>query len=159
MSKKRNKRSIKTGLPPGSLVHVGEINEENVKISVIDFTEHTYKEESQDNIIACSKYLSDSSTTWINLDGVHDVDIIKSFGNTFNIHPLVLEDITNTNQRPKFEDYDVYLFLISKSIHLLKDNKISSEQISLIILNNCVISFQQRKSDIFNQIRERIINN
>jgi magnesium transporter len=95
--------------------------------------------------------------TWINIDGLQKISIIERIGNHFNLHPLVLEDIANTGQRPKMEDYTEYLFLVLKMLQYSEeDNEIKGEQVSLILGSNWVVSFQETEGDVFDQIRERI---
>ncbi|MFX0034102.1 MAG: magnesium/cobalt transporter CorA [Candidatus Hermodarchaeota archaeon] len=94
---------------------------------------------------------------WIDITGLADVKIIEEIGNQFNIHPLILEDILNTNQRPKFEDYENYIFLVLKLLLWNESHEIfESEQISILFGSNYVISFLEQESDIFNPIFERI---
>jgi len=153
------KRSNTRGLPPGSIVHVGDKKTEKVKISVIDYNNTNFNEEEEDKIEKCFKFKRKPSVTWINVDGVHDVEIIKKLGDCFEIHPLVLEDIVNTDQRPKIEDFEKYIFFVLKMLYIdEKTHEIQSEQVSIIIGINYVISFQEKVGDVFNLVRERIRN-
>ncbi|HEX5742875.1 MAG TPA: magnesium/cobalt transporter CorA, partial [Flavobacteriaceae bacterium] len=96
-------------------------------------------------------------TSWINIDGIHNTEIIEALGNHFGHHPLLMEDILNTLSRPKLEEYEDYLFLNLKMLGIGKDqNAIISEQVSLILGKNYVISFQEQPGDIFDSIRVRI---
>ena len=95
--------------------------------------------------------------TWININGVHDPEIIERIGKQFKIHLLVLEDILNTGQRPKYDDFDDYIFVVLKMLYYDAENsEIAVEQVSLIIGENYVISFQEKEGDVFNPIRDRI---
>ncbi len=95
--------------------------------------------------------------TWINIDGIHEVEIIEKIGSHFGFHPLMLEDIVNTGQRPKLEDSESYIFIVLKMLYFdEKAGEINAEQVSLIIGSNFVISFQEKEGDVFNHIRERI---
>jgi len=152
------KRSLKKrGLPPGSLVHVGEKKTEKVRISIIDYSTGRFEEKEVRNVEECFPFKRKPTVTWINVDGLHEVDIIEKLGKCFEIHPLVLEDILNTDQRPKMEDFDKYIFFILKMLYIdIKTQEIHSEQVSLILGKNFVISFQESIGDIFDAVRERI---
>jgi len=101
-----------------------------------------------------------TSITWINIDGVQKIDVIEKIGKQFGIHPLVLEDIANTGQRPKMEDFVDYLFVVFRMLQYNEENKeIKTEQISLILGSNLVISFQENEGDVFDPIRERLRTN
>ena len=154
------KRSSKTiGLPPGSLVHVGEKRTSNVKITVIDYDEKNFEEKEVEKVEDCFPFKDKPTVTWINVDGVHQIDIIEKIGKHFGLHPLVLEDIVNTGQRPKMEDFEDYILIVLKMLyHSEKDNEIKAEQISLILGKNFVISFQETEGDVFDFVRERIRN-
>lgn len=152
-------RAKNVGLPPGTLVHTGEKTTGKVRISIIDYTESTFVEKKVDTIEECFPFKDTPSKTWINIDGVHQLDIIQKIGEHFDLHPLLLEDIVNTEQRPKMEDFDKYIFIVLKMLDY--DNiqhQINNEQLSLILGENFVISFQEREGDIFNAVRERIRN-
>jgi magnesium transporter len=151
------KSSKSRGLPPGSMVHIGERKTDKVKISLIDYSVGKYDEKEITNIEDCFPFKNRSSVTWINVDGLHEIDIIEKLGNSFDIHPLVLEDIVNTDQRPKMEDYEKYIFFVLKMLLIDdKTNMIHSEQISIILGQNFVISFQEAIGDVFDHVRERI---
>jgi magnesium transporter len=151
------KTSKSRGLPPGSLVHVGEKKTEKVRISLIDYSVGKFEEKEIKNVEECFSFKRKPSVTWINVDGLHEVDVIEKLGKCFEIHPLVLEDILNTDQRPKIEDFEKYIFFILKMLYINEQNKeIHSEQVSLILGKNYVISFQESNGDVFDSIRERI---
>lgn len=151
------KRSIKTGLPPGSLIHIGEKKAESVRISILDYDENQFQEKEAKTIEECFPFKDKPTTTWINIDGLHQVDIIEKIGKKFDFHPLLLEDILNTEQRPKIEDFETHIYIVLKMLYYdEKTNEITSEQISIIFGHNFVISFQEKEGDIFDPIRERI---
>ena len=151
------KISKKAGLPPGTLVHVGKVKDGTVKITTIDYDEKRFEEKKVKKVEECLPFKDKPTVTWINIDGIHQVDIIESIGKHFGVHPLVLEDIVNTGQRPKMDDFVNYIFVVLKMIYYDEnDDEIKTEQVSLLISQNFVISFQEREGDIFNPIRERI---
>ncbi len=153
------KASKSKDLPPGSLVYIGDKKDEKTEISIIDYTNKDLKELECKKIEECFKYKTKRSVTWINIDGISDTETISKIGKNFDLHPLVLEDILNTDQRPKIEDYDDYIFIVLKMLRHDENNKLSIEQISFILTRNVVISFQETKGDVFNAIRERIRKN
>ncbi|UCE38268.1 MAG: magnesium/cobalt transporter CorA [Thermoplasmata archaeon] len=157
MSRLFKKTSKTAGLPPGTLIHVGDKKTEKVKVTIMDYDESHFQEKECKKIEECFTFKDKPTVTWVNIDGIHQVDIIESIGKAFNIHPLVLEDILNTGQRPKHEDFDDYIFTVLKMLYYdEKEKVVKTEQVSLILCQNFVISFQEREGDVFNQIRERI---
>lgn len=147
----------KAGKAPGTIIYTGKPRQEKVKINVIDYTKDKIKEFEVTKIEESFKYADKKSTTWINITGVHNTEVVEKVGEHFKLHKLLLEDIVNTHQRPKIEDYDENLFLILKMIDFKdKENQIDIEQVSLIIGENFVISFQEKEGDIFEPIRKRI---
>ncbi|MFO7600634.1 MAG: magnesium/cobalt transporter CorA [Candidatus Desulfacyla sp.] len=149
--------SKKAGLPPGTLVHVGEKHTEAVKITLIDYNENRVEEKLDVSLDACLPFKSLPTVTWINVTGIHDIDIIKQFGEAFDIHPLILEDIVHTGQRPKLEDSGDYLYIVLKMLVSGKsENDFDAEQVSLVLGSNYVLSFQELEGDVFDSIRERI---
>ncbi|HUW23216.1 MAG TPA: magnesium/cobalt transporter CorA [bacterium] len=153
------KVSRKAGLPPGTLIHVGKKGEERVNISIIDYDEKHYQEKETENIEESFPFKDKPTVSWINIEGIHKIEIIEKIGKHFNLHPLLLEDILNTDQRPKIEDFDDYIFVVLKMLYYdEKEKEIISEQVSLIIGSNFVISFQEKEGDVFNPIRDRIRN-
>ncbi len=152
-----HKKKQKVGLPPGTLKYIGEKHEVETHISIIDFNEQRYNiqdlETNQINFTNIEK----SFTRWIKITGFSNIPLIENLGKQFNLHPLVLEDILNSNQRPKFEDYEEFIFVVVKRLfydHIQED--FDNEQISLILGENFVISFQEQHSEIFSPILDRI---
>jgi len=159
MAKVIKKASRKIGLPPGTLVHIGERKTESVKITVIDYDEARLEEKEVKSAEECYPFRDKPSVTWINVDGLHDLKVIEKIGTHFNLHPLVMEGIANTDQRPKLEDHEEYIFIVLKMLYQEKDgDDVTGEQVSLILGSNFVISFQEREGDVFEQIRQRIRN-
>ena len=151
------RRSRKAGLPPGTLVHIGERKQESVRITLIDYDEQNVREKQVDEIEQCFQFKTTPTVTWINIDGLHDIQVIEKIGKNFDFHPLILEDILNTSQRPKFEDFESYIFIVLKMLtYDDAEETIKSEQVSMILGHNFVISFQELQGDVFENIRERI---
>ena len=157
----RKKRSIKSGLPPGTLVHIGEKKIEKTKITILDYDELNFEEKDTERWDECIQFRDKPTTTWINVDSVHQPETLEKIGECFGLHPLVLEDILNTDQRPKIEDYNDYLYIVLRMLYYNeKRSEITTEQISLVMGPNYVISFQEGiEGDVFTPLRERIRNN
>jgi magnesium transporter len=152
------RRSKKSGLAPGTLVHIGKKRDEPIKITLIDYNEKNIVEREIVNIEDSFKFLDKKTVTWINIDGIHQTEIIEKIGKHFNMHPLILEDVVNSEQRPKVEDYGEYIFVVLKMLYLDdKKDEIQAEQISLILSEKFIISFQEEKGkDVFDVVRQRI---
>lgn len=150
--------SKKAGMPPGSLIHIGEKTNDPITITVMDYhTDGKVTELCTRDPTIISRYRDSPSITWINIDGIYDTSVIRVIGETFSIHPLTLEDLMNTTQRPKYEEYPEYLFLVQRML-TRSDGEIRSEQVSMIVTKTCVLSFQERVGDVFDSIRLRIRN-
>ncbi len=160
MVKRKHKRRLKkAGSTPGTLTHVGEKKIDQVKIDLIDYDQDNILEKRVEKISECFPFKTRPTVTWININGLHEIDIIRELGNHFDIHPLVLEDILNTEQRPKLEDMESYVFITLKMLSYDDaTNGITIEQVSLILGPNFVISFQEREGDVFDPVRERLRN-
>jgi len=157
MPKSIKKISKKAGLPPGSLVPIGKKKTSKVKITIIDYDKIQFIEKEAKKIEEVFPFKDKPTVTWVNIDGVHQPDVIEKLGKEFNFHPLMLEDIVNTEQRPKIEDFVDYIFIVLKMLHYdEKKNEVNSEQVSIILGPNYVISFQESEGDVFDPIRERI---
>jgi magnesium transporter len=153
------KVSKKIGLSPGTLVHIGKKKIEKVRIRIIDYDEAQLQEKEAKTIEECFPFKEKPTVTWVNIDGLHDIEVIEKIGKHFDLHPLVLEDILNTEQRPKIEDFDDYIFVVLKMLYFDESqDEIRAEQVSIILGSNFVLSFQERVGDIFNPLRERIRN-
>jgi magnesium transporter len=149
--------SDKQGQPPGTMVYTGEQKSEPLRISVIDYNAETISEQEDATPAEWSAYVDTETVSWINVTGLNDTDAISRIGVDFGIHPLVLEDILHTTQRPKLEDMTDYLFLVVRMLYIDPDaEEIHSEQISFILTKGCIISFQERAGDVFDVIRNRL---
>jgi magnesium transporter len=152
-------RSEKLGLSPGTLMHVGAKRTEKTRITVIDYDAAGFIEKEVASIEECFPFKETATITWINVDGVHDASVIEKLGARFDIHPLVLEDIMTTSQRPKTEDLGGAVFVVLRMIEYdEKCSKMTADQLSVILGPNYVISFQETPGDCLDPVRERIRN-
>lgn len=145
------------GLPPGTPIFVGTQKTEHVKIHVMDYDpDHLLIEEIQ-NVEECFPYKDRPSVTWINVDGIHDTTIIERLGKHFGLHALMIEDILNTQQRLKVDVFDEYILIILKMITYDKQTRTSNiEQVSMVLGQHFVLTFQEREGDVFDTIRTRL---
>lgn len=154
---KRKKVIAKTGLPPGSIVYTGEHNVEKVTIEIFDYDEAGLREVRPKNVEECFPFKETPTVTWMNVTGLHDVDVIEKLGSYFGLHPLLMEDIVSTNQRPKYDDFGAHLFIVLRMLHFNEESgEVSTEQVSLVVGENFVISFQEIEADPFEHIRDRL---
>ncbi len=157
--KEKSHAASKTGLPPGRLVYIGKENAAPVRITVIDYDAENFVEREVKELKDCFAFKETETVTWINIDGIHHTDVVDKIGAGFNIHPLFLEDIVNTEQRPKVEEGKGYNFIVFKMLDYNNNTKkVEVEQLSLIVGKNYLISFQENIGDIFDSVRNRLRN-
>jgi magnesium transporter len=147
------------GLPPGSAVYVGDRRPEEMALSIIGFDPLGAWVRTADTVDELLRYRNESGATWINVNGLKDNDAISRLAAEYRIHPLTIEDILNTEQRPKVEEFDDYLFITFKEISRPIENPFVFDQISLALTANTVITFQETAGDSFDGIRRRILDN
>ncbi|WP_405208072.1 magnesium/cobalt transporter CorA [Aquimarina sp. LLG6339-5] len=147
------------GQIPGTVVYLGKKNTSDLFIEVFNYDKESYEEKELKNIEEAYSFIDSEPTTWINVNGLNHIETIEKLGEHCNLHPLILEDIANTQQRPKIDEYDDYLFVVLKMIYFNEKGELSIEHISLVLGNRFVISFQESDGDVFDSIRNRIRNN
>ncbi|MGH8582109.1 MAG: magnesium/cobalt transporter CorA [Gammaproteobacteria bacterium] len=152
-----SRRSKKVGLPPGTPVHIGEAIHAATSISVIDYDQSSAREQQFDGAEGLAAFKASPTPTWINIDSMQDLSILRRLGDDYGLHPLVLEDIVNTEQRPKLEDYRDYLYIVVKMLSY-KGSAVMIEQVSVVLGPSYVISFQEngKPGDVFDPIRTRL---
>lgn len=150
----------KSGLPAGTLVHIGEKLESHCRITVTQYNASTLIRREINSITELQQLKNGELITWVNVDGLSDTKIIENIGQELNIHPLVLEDILSTHQRPKLEEYDNFLYLVIKGISLDYEKSfcLQYEQISILLLTNYVVTFKEKSDDTFNPIYVHLEN-
>ena len=159
LNKKKFRLSRKAGLPPGTIIHIGNKSDAEVMLSAVFYNSESVEHKQLKEIAEFSEYLKKDGITWINITGIHKPEVIEAAGKIFGLNPFVLEDIANTTQRPKFDEFDEFIFFTLKNLKFDSvQNEILYEHINFILGENYVISFQEKDSGIFEQIRERIIN-
>ena len=150
-------RAKKAGLPPGSLVYLGEVKTAKVDLSIIEYDDSGLSEEKFADTAAWQVYTPTHATHWLNLHGLHDTAMLREIGTRYGLHPLVQEDILNTDQRPKVESYGEYLYVVARYVNYDTDTlSVSSDQVSLVLARKAVLSFQERSCGTFEPVRERL---
>ncbi|MFO8051068.1 MAG: magnesium/cobalt transporter CorA [Thermoplasmatota archaeon] len=154
--KKRSKKK-KVGLPPGSMVYTGKERKESVRMTLLDYDLDRFKEKKVSDLRECVPFKESPTVTWLNIDGVHDMELLGEVGELFGIHPLVMEDIVNVEQRPKVEFFSDHIFIVMKMLMGGSGGgEMEQEQVSMVLGKDFVISFQERKGDVFDHVRDRI---
>lgn len=172
--KKKDPNSAIIELADSPLPITGEKSPEKPKITIIDYDEQHYHEAEVKDVQECFRFKNQPTVTWINIDGLHQMDVLEKLGSCYGIHPLVLEDIL-TDQRPKIEDYDDYIFIVLKMLYYdevgenepgnedddedddgLGDTNLDMDQVSMILGPNFIISFKEKEVDVFNPLRDRL---
>ena len=156
---KESTLSSKSGMPPGRVVYIGKETTSEKRITVFDYDATNFKEFETKDLNECFPLKETETVTWINVDGIHHLDTIEKIGAGFNIHPLVLEDIVNTQQRPKVERGNVHSFIVFKMLdYNNKTKNVKVEQFSFVLGRNYLVSFQENIGDIFDSVRTRLRN-
>jgi magnesium transporter len=162
-----HRRSVRIGQAPGNLNHMGPARAEPVRITLVDYNAERIDEREVTTIEECYECMSASSVTWVNIDGVHEPSVLAKIGEKLNLHQLLLEDVAHTDQRPKLEDFDDRLYIVMRmlSVSRVEDNdeveefRVASEQISLVLGTNFVLTFQEDPVDVFEPVRRRLREN
>ena len=157
---RKRRRSEKAGLPPGTLVHIGERKTDTVRLTLFQYRESECREQefkNVDDMLAALAEAKEPSVTWLDVGGIHDVALIERVGAFFGLHALLLEDVVNTEQRPKGEEYGDYGYIVLKMLYCRGARSVmTAEQISLVYGSQFVLSFQENGGDVFSPIRERL---
>lgn len=157
MSDSLSNISEKSGMSPGSLVHVGDVIDLEPTISIVDFSTDHIEERYISSIDEILPLRNTSSITWVNIEGLKDIRLIESIGQSFNIHSLVLEDILNTHQRAKLEEHEDYLYIVLKGLSLLdKEFSVNYEQISILVFKKFIFTFREKCDDLFQPLKKRL---
>jgi magnesium transporter len=160
MAERLKKRSVKAGLPPGTLMHIGAKRVGETRVRIMDYDEDGVRENAKAGLADCLPFRDTDSVTWIDIEGLQDIPLLERLGGAYGLHPLILEDILNTDQRPKTDDMEDYIYVVLKMLDFDPATlEIVSEQVSVVFGRNYVISLQEgREGDLFEPLRERIRN-
>ena len=158
MKKRKSHEDQTSGLPPGTLVYTGEKKTDFIRIRVLDYSESDVREKEIGGIENCLSFCKEDTVTWINVTGLHETEFLRKTGEHLGIHSLTLEDILNINQRPKVEEFDTYVYIVLKMIYPGREG-MDLEQVSLILGDKFVVTFQEKPGDVFDAVRRRIREN
>lgn len=163
MAKKSNtkskSRAAKKGQLPGALIHIGTAPKEPVTIDLLEYSTDTFSERCIEDIQGLKLCIEPGVVSWINVNGIHDTEVVRQLGEVFGIHTLVLEDVMNTDHRPKVEPQEGHVFFTMKMMWFGEQGVLEAEQVSIIFGEHFVLSFQEREGDLFDPTRERIRQN
>lgn len=143
------------GSAPGTLTHIGEKKLEDIIIEIHDYSNTHLDIKKIDSIEQCKPYVDTPNPTWIQVKGLHDIALLKQLWDEFNFHPLIQEDILNTTQRPKIEDFGEQIFMVLKMIYI-EEGVLQQEQVSIVFTDKFIFSFQESDRKIFLPIKERL---
>ncbi len=164
MAARRKKKQVTTkiqpkrarNLSPGTVSYTGKKTTTVTKLDIIDYSKENYERFETHNIQDAFEYEDATHITWINVHGLSNTDDIVTLGNHFDLHPLIQEDIVTTNQRPKIDEYEEYLFIVFKMLHYDDEERLINEHVSLVMGKDYVITFQEAEGDVFGDLRERL---
>lgn len=159
MARPRKSRATKAGLPAGALVHIGEVKTTQPRVTCVDFDAERITEREAADLAALDALLATpvaGRVRWINVYGLQDAALLSAIGSRFGLHALVLEDILNTDQRPKLDEYGDYLFVVAHVYTGMRNGHLESDQISLVLGRDFVLSFQERPTGTFEPVRGRL---
>lgn len=152
-------RAKKAGLPPGTLTYTGEVTDKKVLINLVTYNSDYFDSVISEDLNFALEKIEKDKINWINIEGLSKTEIIDNLGSYFKLHPLVLEDILNIQQQPKIDIEDENIFVTLKFLKLNNFGDIDIEHVSLVLGANYVISFKEKESDVFDVIKDRLINN
>ena len=155
---RRSSAAKEVGAPPGTIVYTGPERRAPVTMRL-----HVFDEDTLEHIEPCTmdeiRRQRAEGRVWIDVEGVHDVDLLRALGTEFGLHALTLEDIARPGQRPKIESYEGYAYVVVRMMRWLEDDqRVEEEQVSIILGNDFVLSFQEKPGDVFDPVRHRLMN-
>ena len=154
--KRRPKSTKALHQAPGTVTYVGTKEKVETSLEVIDYNAESYERFTSKNPEDAFKFEEKTRVTWVNLDGLSNTDEIIKVGQYYELHPLIIEDIVNTNQRPKIDEYQDYFFIVAKMLYFKSDGQLENEHISMVLGKDYVLTFQEAGGDVFDGVRERL---
>ena len=157
MKVKKKKKIYKTSnLPPGTIAYKGQKESSATDIEIVNYSKEDYKSFNSSSVKDAFDFKGNEHVTWININGLTNVSDIETLGLHYKLHPLTLEDIVNTSQRPKLEEFENYMFVVFKMLFIKNHDEIHYEHLSLIVGEDYVLTFQEADGDVFDDLRERV---
>jgi magnesium transporter len=157
MKIKKKKKSYKAlNLSPGTMAYKGKKQSDITVVEIITYNKDDFKKIDSNKVSDAFNFKTKENITWINVNGLNNLKDIEELGLHYDLHPLTLEDIVNTQQRPKIEEFENYLFIVFKMLYFKQDDIMHYEHVSLVVGKNYVLTFQEADGDVFDDLRERI---
>lgn len=153
---KRPKSTKALHQAPGTVTYVGTKEQVETVLEVIDYNADNFERFTSKKPEDAFQFEEEDRTTWINIDGLSNTGEIEKIGKYYDLHPLIIEDIVNTNQRPKIDEYKDYFFIVAKMLYYREDGRLENEHISMVLGKNYVLTFQEAGGDVFDGVRERL---
>jgi len=154
--KKNTFRLKKIGLAPGTLLYMGKKHHIPLNVEIFHYDSESYERQASASIDDCIPCKTKMGVTWLNVNGLSDLASIQKIGNFYQLHPLLLEDLVNTGQRPKLDEYENCIFVVIKMLSYPEEGDIVTEHLSFVLGDNYVLSFQENEGDFFDSVRDRI---
>ncbi|MGY5847652.1 magnesium/cobalt transporter CorA [Salegentibacter sp. HM20] len=158
LSLRRPKTTKALHQAPGTVTYVGHREQTETRLEVYDYNKDEFETHSSKTVEDAFKFEAADRITWINIDGLSNTGEIEKLGKYYDLHPLIVEDIVNTNQRPKIDEYEDYLFVVAKMLYHNEEGHIENEHISFVLGKDYILSFQEAGGDVFDNVRERLTN-
>ena len=143
-------------LSPGTVAYIGKKTTTVTELDIIDYSKEHFERFKTNNVHDAFKYEDSAHITWINVNGLSNTEDIVALGNYLELHPLIQEDIVSTNQRPKIDEYETYLFLVFKMLHYDEEGQLVTEHVSIVVGSDYVVTFQEAEGDVFDDLRDRL---
>jgi len=160
--KKKNKpvkvKNTSVNQVPGQVIYVGSKENTSTSLEIIDYNKENHEVKHTNNINEVFQYRDSEDITWVNVNGLNATEEIEQLGKFYGLHPLILEDIVNTQQRPKIDEYDTYIFMVLKMLYYAEDGELIKEHMSIVLGEKYVLTFQEADGDVFDGVRDRIKN-
>lgn len=155
--KKRPDYARKIGQPPGALIHLGDIKTAQPAITLFEYDEGGLTERRFSSVAESRAYQPQRKVLWLNVYGLQSADVMREIGQRFGLHALTLEDALNTHQRPKLDTYANYVFFVARAWRTHGETgELVSDQVSIVLGENFVLTFQEQPGGLFDPIRERL---
>ncbi len=154
---KKQKKSYKVrNVPPGTMSYRGKKSLETTQFEILSYDKDVCTVVKSDSVEEVLKSKENNKITWINVNGLNNISEIEKLSMHYNMHPLTMEDVVNTNHRPKLDEFDDYLFVVLRMLHFKEDETLINEHLSIVTGKNHVLTFQEADGDVFDGLRARI---
>lgn len=153
---KFSRAKIKIGKAPGTITYLGHREKSESSVHVFNYSQNEINEDYPTTLEEVLNYKNSDAIAWIDVVGLSDEAFIEELGMKFGLNPLLLEDAINTQQRPKIDEYESYIFGVFKMLYLSETNELVKEHVALVLFEKCVLVFQEVKEDVFQGVRDRL---